>query len=219
MLDTGCRTKVSPIPAPSQDCAPAPGKYCRFLCRPANRLKFRIGFFRTPPPLTCPLTHPPLSRFPATVDSDPAPFAGGTAGTGSRPLRCRHRDRRPLGQTTVLGKARAIYDWICTNMYRDPNTRGCDQGDVGALLITPGGTAPTSPQSSSPWPAPGSAALPLFSPPPATHCARPPAPRHAPPARQGRRRRRAPAKPSRRRSRPSAAGRARGASRQGGSPP
>jgi len=42
-------------------------------------------------------------------------------------------------KTTVYDKAKAIYDWICENMYRDPKTRGCGPGDVCALLITPGG--------------------------------------------------------------------------------
>lgn len=43
------------------------------------------------------------------------------------------------GKTTVLGRAKAIYDWICKNMYRDPKTRGCGKGDVCALLARPGG--------------------------------------------------------------------------------
>ena len=43
------------------------------------------------------------------------------------------------GRTTVLGKARAIYDWIIENMYRDPETRGCGKGDVCTLLARPGG--------------------------------------------------------------------------------
>jgi transglutaminase-like putative cysteine protease len=40
---------------------------------------------------------------------------------------------------TVRAKARAIYDWICKNMYRDPDTPGCGIGDVCALLAQPGG--------------------------------------------------------------------------------
>lgn len=48
-------------------------------------------------------------------------------------------DRITEGQTSVLGKARAIYDWICENMYRDPETRGCGAGDVCLLLSRPGG--------------------------------------------------------------------------------
>lgn len=48
-------------------------------------------------------------------------------------------DRITAGQKTLLGKAKAIYDWICENMYRDPETRGCGKGDVCALLERPGG--------------------------------------------------------------------------------
>lgn len=40
---------------------------------------------------------------------------------------------------TVLGKARAIYDWVVDNMYRDPETIGCGTGDVCLLLKKPGG--------------------------------------------------------------------------------
>lgn len=43
------------------------------------------------------------------------------------------------GKTTVLEKARAIYDWCCSNMYRDPNTMGCGKGNVCDLLQKPGG--------------------------------------------------------------------------------
>jgi len=42
-------------------------------------------------------------------------------------------------QTTVLGKAKAIYDWTCENTYRNPETRGCGLGDVYRLLKEPGG--------------------------------------------------------------------------------
>jgi transglutaminase-like putative cysteine protease len=43
------------------------------------------------------------------------------------------------GKKTVLEKAKAIYDWTCENMYRDPETRGCGKGDVCELLKRPGG--------------------------------------------------------------------------------
>jgi transglutaminase-like putative cysteine protease len=42
-------------------------------------------------------------------------------------------------KTTVLAKAKAIYDWTVENMFRDPNTVGCGKGDVCALLQRPGG--------------------------------------------------------------------------------
>lgn len=38
------------------------------------------------------------------------------------------------GKTTVLDKARAIYDWIIANMNRDNEVRGCGLGDVERLL-------------------------------------------------------------------------------------
>lgn len=43
------------------------------------------------------------------------------------------------GKGTVLDKAKAIYDWACENMYRDPATIGCGKGDVCELLKKPGG--------------------------------------------------------------------------------
>ena len=48
-------------------------------------------------------------------------------------------DKITAGQTTVLGKAKAIYDWTCENTYRNPETRGCGIGDVYQLLKDPGG--------------------------------------------------------------------------------
>lgn len=38
------------------------------------------------------------------------------------------------GQTTVLGKARAIYDWVIANMNRDESVIGCGLGKVEELL-------------------------------------------------------------------------------------
>ncbi|UZP68671.1 transglutaminase domain-containing protein [Desulfovibrio mangrovi] len=43
------------------------------------------------------------------------------------------------GKLTVVEKAKAIYDWMCENTYRNPQTRGCGAGDVCALLKDPGG--------------------------------------------------------------------------------
>lgn len=48
-------------------------------------------------------------------------------------------DKITKGKHTVLEKAKAIYDWTCENMYRDPATRGCGKGDVCELLKKPGG--------------------------------------------------------------------------------
>ena len=40
------------------------------------------------------------------------------------------------GARTDLAKARAIYDWVCENTFREPTTRGCGTGDVRAMLET-----------------------------------------------------------------------------------
>jgi len=48
-------------------------------------------------------------------------------------------DRITRGKTGVKEKAKAIYDWICDKMHRDPETRGCGAGDVCALIERPGG--------------------------------------------------------------------------------
>ena len=40
------------------------------------------------------------------------------------------------GQKTELGKARAIYQWIVDNTFRDPKVRGCGIGDIKSMLET-----------------------------------------------------------------------------------
>lgn len=48
-------------------------------------------------------------------------------------------DNITKGKKTNLEKARAIYDWIVANMYRDPNIKGCGFGKVEQLLVDRGG--------------------------------------------------------------------------------
>jgi transglutaminase-like putative cysteine protease len=38
------------------------------------------------------------------------------------------------GITSDVDKARAIYEWVVENTFRDPNTRGCGLGDVKTML-------------------------------------------------------------------------------------
>src|SRR5262249_7975803 len=38
------------------------------------------------------------------------------------------------GANTDLEKARAIYEWIVENTFRDPKTRGCGTGDIRFML-------------------------------------------------------------------------------------
>src|SRR3989304_2193959 len=48
-------------------------------------------------------------------------------------------ERITKGKETILGKSRAIYDWIVNNMYRDPDIKGCGTGEVERLLEALGG--------------------------------------------------------------------------------
>ena len=40
------------------------------------------------------------------------------------------------GKTTEMDKARAIYEWVVDNTFRDPKTVGCGRGDVKVMLET-----------------------------------------------------------------------------------
>lgn len=40
------------------------------------------------------------------------------------------------GATAPLAKARAIYEWVVDNSFRDPNVRGCGLGDIKTMLET-----------------------------------------------------------------------------------
>lgn len=73
---------------------------------------------------------------------DPADFAQALAPTSLGPIDGQVKvlaDQITEGKEGVLAKAKAIYDWICENMYRDPTTVGCGPGNVCLLLETRGG--------------------------------------------------------------------------------
>jgi transglutaminase-like putative cysteine protease len=73
---------------------------------------------------------------------DPADYAPFLTATSLGPVDGKIKklaDRITKGQTTVLGKARAVYNWICENMSRDPESHGCGSGDVCMLLESPKG--------------------------------------------------------------------------------
>lgn len=81
--------------------------------------------------------------FPAKETAwDPADYKIYLTGTKLGPIDGEVKklaDKITKGKTTILAKARAIYDWTCENMYRDPDTVGCGPGDVCSLLLRPGG--------------------------------------------------------------------------------
>lgn len=48
-------------------------------------------------------------------------------------------DKVTLGKTTTLERARAVYDWVVENTFRDPDVRGCGTGEVEVLLAKKAG--------------------------------------------------------------------------------
>lgn len=78
----------------------------------------------------------------AEPDWNPADYAAYLGATSLGPIDGEVRalaEKITAGKKTVLEKTRAIYDWTCDNMYRDPEVKGCGKGDVCALLKKPGG--------------------------------------------------------------------------------
>ncbi|HYK87935.1 MAG TPA: transglutaminase-like domain-containing protein, partial [Acidobacteriota bacterium] len=43
-------------------------------------------------------------------------------------------DKATKGATTDLDKARAVYEWVVDNTFRDPKVRGCGRGDIRFML-------------------------------------------------------------------------------------
>jgi transglutaminase-like putative cysteine protease len=82
-----------------------------------------------------------------TVDLARPAQAGLTLGAGQRAFYTAPTDLIPTdgivrktalevtrGARTDVQKARAIYDWVVDNTYRDPKTRGCGWGDIKSML-------------------------------------------------------------------------------------
>ena len=45
-------------------------------------------------------------------------------------------ERIVAGRTSDVDRARALYDWVVSNTYREPKVRGCGTGDIKAMLET-----------------------------------------------------------------------------------
>jgi transglutaminase-like putative cysteine protease len=48
-------------------------------------------------------------------------------------------DKATKGKYNIAGKARAVYDWVVDNTFRDPNVVGCGVGEVEKTLAQKGG--------------------------------------------------------------------------------
>ena len=78
-----------------------------------------------------------LSRPGAQVAENPLTLAKYTAATELMPTDGIVRETSSSivkGAKTDLEKARALYEWVVDNTYRDPKTRGCGVGDIKFML-------------------------------------------------------------------------------------
>lgn len=78
-----------------------------------------------------------LSRSRPVVKEDPAVLKVALASTDLLPTDGIVRDTaRDIvkGQRNDIDKARAIYEWIVDNTFRDPDVRGCGWGDIQSML-------------------------------------------------------------------------------------
>jgi len=65
-----------------------------------------------------------------------AKYLGGTSYIPTDGIVAKTSREITKGQSTDLDKARAIYEWIVDNTFRDPKVRGCGLGNIRAMLET-----------------------------------------------------------------------------------
>lgn len=82
---------------------------------------------------------PPEGPEPPFAGREPEKFLTSTSLGHKDGAAKEYAERIVAGKITVREKARAIYDWVVDNMYRDPNVKGCGLGEVAALLGRLGG--------------------------------------------------------------------------------
>lgn len=68
--------------------------------------------------------------------ADRARYLAGTALAPVDGIVERTADGITAGASGDIDRARAIYEWVVTNTFRNPATRGCGEGDVAAMLRT-----------------------------------------------------------------------------------
>ncbi len=76
---------------------------------------------------------------PGTVEADPALLRAHLAPTELQPVDGIVRKtalEATRGARSDVDKARAVYEWVIANAYREPKTRGCGTGDIKTMLET-----------------------------------------------------------------------------------
>ena len=95
--------------------------------KPALTLTSRVSLKNHAVDLTTP-SHPHVSRAELDYYLQPTKYVP-TDGVVKETA-----DKATKGATTDIDKARAVYEWVVENTFRDPKIRGCGRGDIRFML-------------------------------------------------------------------------------------
>jgi len=96
--------------------------------KPTLSLTSRVALKNYAVDLSSPATAPPASRTELDYFLRPSPYVP-TGGIVKQTAL-----KATAGATTDIQKARAIYEWVVENTFRDPKVRGCGRGDIRFML-------------------------------------------------------------------------------------
>jgi len=96
--------------------------------KPTLSLTSRVALKNYAVDLSSPATAPPASRTELDYFLRPSPYVP-TGGIVKQTAL-----KATAGATTDIQKARAIYEWVVENTFRDPKVRGCGRGDIRHML-------------------------------------------------------------------------------------
>ncbi len=96
--------------------------------KPALSLTSRVALKNYAVDLSSRRTAPPVSQAELNYFLQPSPYVP-TDGIVKQTAM-----KATAGATTDIEKARAIYEWVVENTFRDPKIRGCGRGDIRFML-------------------------------------------------------------------------------------
>jgi transglutaminase-like putative cysteine protease len=96
--------------------------------KPALTLTSQVALKNYAVDLSAPGTQAPVSRAELDYFLQPSRFVPTDGIVRQTALKA------TAGATTDIDKARAIYEWVVENTFRDPKVRGCGRGDIRSML-------------------------------------------------------------------------------------
>jgi transglutaminase-like putative cysteine protease len=100
------------------------------MARPVAEIRSRVTTRDRAVDLSTPAAAPPLSAAERRL------FTAPTALLPTDGIVKETADRITAGSGSDLDKARRLYEWVVTNTFRDPKTRGCGLGNIAFMLQT-----------------------------------------------------------------------------------